>query len=287
MNFETYYKQAWSEHAMQAQKVADELALGVSLVETNQQLSQMAGLITHVMGEHLGLWSGGVSLLKSLKKHQAFVGGNETENTLLRSIAALELGNNQNTDLNAFGPSDQVRIFAVAASALAERDTRRAQEVFIKALSIAETSIDKKDPANRSLAITGNNLACALEEKKPRSAQENELMILAAQTGRKYWEVTGTWLEVERAEYRLANTYLQANDLAEALRHAQACLKICSENKAGALEFFFGYEALALVEKERANLHGFQKAVEQIHLYFGELGDDDKKWCESTLHKFK
>jgi hypothetical protein len=42
-------------------------------------------------------------------------------------------------------------------------------------------------------------------------------MIFAAKTTRKYWEIAGTWLEIERAEYRLAMTYLAAGDLNVAL----------------------------------------------------------------------
>lgn len=65
-------------------------------------------------------------------------------------------------------------------------------------------------PAFRALAVTGNNLACTLEEKNHRSLQETELMILASRTARKYWELAGGWLEISRAEYRLAMNYLQA-----------------------------------------------------------------------------
>ena len=65
---------------------------------------------------------------------------------------------------------------------------------------------------NRALAVAANNLASSLEERSTRSAGERELMILAAQTARHYWGRAGGWLETERAEYRLAMSWVQAGD---------------------------------------------------------------------------
>lgn len=45
-------------------------------------------------------------------------------------------------------------------------------------------------------------------------------MLLAAQTARKFWEQAGTWLQVEKAEYRLSMTYLQAGDPGKAWQRA-------------------------------------------------------------------
>jgi len=283
MDFASYHKQAWNDHATDSKKVATTFSNGLALVETNEQLAQFVGLVTHVMGEHLGEWSEGTALLTKLKDHKSFVKGSETENAIHRSIAALQMGAGATQDLQSFSLSDQIRIYAVAASALSEQNASRAEELLRKALSMAEAGLDSKDPANRALAVTGNVTASALERKTSRSEAEKNLMILAAQTGRKYWQIAGTWLEVERAEYRLAMSYLHADELTKALRHAQMCLEICEQNKAPELEMFFGYEALALIEKKRSNDLGFQKALEQTKSYFEKLSAQDKTWCESVL----
>jgi hypothetical protein len=285
MNFETYLNQAWKDHATDALRVSNQLATGAGLAETNEHLSQLVGLATHVYGEHLGQWDQGIQFLRTLQSHRFFAKDTETDKAIQRSIAVLELASGQSGDLQAFTEADQIRVWAVAASAVSARDARQAKEFLQRALNLAQAGLDPKDPANRSLAITGNNLACALEEKKSRSAEETALMILAAQTARKYWKVAGTWLEVSRAEYRLAMTYLQSQDLAKALRHAQICLELCYENKAGELDLFFGHEALALVEKARHNEIGFQTALEQCKVHFSKLAEEDKIWCESALQK--
>ncbi len=285
MNFESYLNQAWNDHAANALRVSTEFSTGASLAETNEQLSQLVGLATHVYGEHLGQWAEGVRFLNALQSHRHFVNGAEADHAIQRSIMVLQLASGQSVNLLAFTPSDQIRILALATSAMAERNVQQAKEFLQRALNLAQAGLGEKDPANRSLAITGNNLASALEEKKSRSIEETRLMVLAAQTARKYWEIAGTWLEVSRAEYRLAMTFLQSQDLSKALRHAQICLELCRENKAGELDLFFGCEALARVEKARGNEAEFQAALGQCKAHFENLSAQEKFWCESTLHK--
>lgn len=275
MNFENYLNQAWNDHPTQSEKIAKEFSQNLSLVETNEQLDQWVRLITHVMGEHLGQWTAGADFLKSLFGHSAFKKGTETEKSILRSIAALQVGGGQAPDLKSFSLSDQIRIYAVAASALADQNTSQAQVFLQTALKLVTPELQKSDPAHRSLAITGNNLACALEEKKNRTSVDTELMILSAQTGRKHWEMAGTWSEVSSAEYRLAMTFVQADDLDRALKHGQTCLQIRESNQAEAVDMFYAHEALAVV------------AQKKMQFYFEKLSDDDKKWCEPILKKFQ
>jgi hypothetical protein len=62
-------------------------------------------------------------------------------------------------------------------------------------------------------------------------------------------------------------------------------VELCQENKAGDLDMFFGYEALAVVERAKGNQIGFQKAVAQAKHYFEKLPAEDKSWCEASLKK--
>lgn len=286
MTFDEFLNQAWNDHATQTEQVANRLREATSLIEKNDQIPPIAQLITHVFGEHLGFWDKGIELLQQLKAIPVFDSASESNKAIARSIASLELTGGMRQSIDDFSVSDQIRILTVAASALSEqKNSEKAHYLFRKALDKGQLGIDKTDPANHALAVTGNNLACALEEKKSRTKSETDLMILAAQTGRKYWEIAGSWLEVERAEYRLSQTYLKANDFVKALEHAQTCLEVVQENNAPPLEFFFGYEALALIEKARNNSIGFLKAVEQVKANFEKLNSEDKSWCESSLSK--
>ena len=87
---------------------------------------------------------------------------------------------------------------------------------------------------HRALAITGNGLACTLEEKPDRTADERALMILAAQTARHHWAIAGTWLETERAEYRLANTWLQPVRRGQRRRGVRAPVRLGGARPRGA-----------------------------------------------------
>jgi hypothetical protein len=286
MTFNDYLKQAWNEHAADASKVAEGLLTGLKLVETNDQVGPMASLIVHVTGEHLGQWGRGIELLSSLKANASLVAGSDADGAVSRSIAALQVASGDDAVLNSFGHSDRVRILAMASSALASSQTSRATSLLELALKIAESAkLEAKDAAHRALAVTGNNLACALEEKAARSESEVQLMILAARTSRRHWELAGGWMEVERAEYRLANTFLKAGKVEEASKHASACLEISKANGADELELFFANEAVAMVELARGEKLMAVNAVERMKSLFTKMSADNQPWCKASLEK--
>jgi tetratricopeptide (TPR) repeat protein len=285
MNFDSYINKAWDDHANAAEKVAESFESAKSLIESSDQIPQLVTLVTHVMGEHLALWQKGIDFLKSLRSHAQFVKDSEADKAINRSIASLKLGGDLPLDMNQFRNSDQIRIFAVVASALCEKDLRRSLDFFNKALDLAGKGLDAKDPANRALAVTGNNLACTFEEKANRSAGEIEFMIKAAKTARKYWELAGTWSQVGWAEYRLAMTYIQAKDFPKALSHAQLTVEIFRNNGAGPFEMFFAYEAMAQVEKFRQSTIGFEKALEQAKDYLSKTDEKNRSYCEKIFVK--
>jgi hypothetical protein len=67
------------------------------------------------------------------------------------------------TTLADLSNSDQIRVLAIAAAALVEQgDALRAQMLFRNGLELAQHGLGAEDPANRELAVAGNNLACAL-----------------------------------------------------------------------------------------------------------------------------
>ena len=286
MDFNNFMSQAWDDHATDARAVAQRLHEGVALVADEPQLARLADLAHHVHGEHLGDWLSGIAFIERLATLPAFVPVGPSGQTLRRCLASLALSAGDESDIAALSPSDRIRVGALAASNLAQHDTTFAGRLLRDALDRARASgLPATDPMNRSLAVTGNNIACTLEEKPGRSDDERALMILAAQTARHYWAIAGTWLETERAEYRLAMTWLQAADLAQARTHAQNCLEIVAANDGAALERLFGWEALGLVERAAGNATGHAQALVRAREAFAELADADKAWCAASVDK--
>ncbi len=287
MDFKQYIDQAWSIHATETISVFDSLGDGEKLIFANENIPVLARLITHVCGDHLGAWKIGTEKLNHLKNNPHFINSTESEFAIHRSIATLQTCSGELTDLSHFPISEQVRILSQAAGMISEHgEISRAMDYFHRSLEIADQGLEKTDPANRALAITGNNLACTFEEKKSRSDLETELMILAAQTGRKFWEIAGGPAEVASAEYRLSQSYLQALQIEKSFEHAKLCIQVCEVNQCSNLDFFFGSEALALAEKARQNDSEYAIAVEKIKFYFEQLSEEDKKWCQKTLSRF-
>ena len=110
-------------------------------------------------------------------------------------------------------------------------------------------------------------------------------MIHAAQAARRHWAIAGTWLETERAEYRLAMTWVQAGDLAQARHHAQQCLDIVKVNDGPAIERFVAWEAIGVVERAAGSAAGHLQALAQAREAFAALDEGDRGWCRASLDK--
>ena len=289
MSFTDFVTHAWDEHATDPAAVAQRLATeGVALVTDAAHVAPLAQLVHHVVGEHLGRWDDGLAVLQSLAARPACVVGSAPAQAVSRCQASLALCAGQPDTRGQMTPSDAIRVTALAAAALAERQTPRAMQLLRDALARSDAAkLPAEDAAHRALAVAGNNLACTLEKKSGRSADEVALMILAAQIGRRFWALAGGWLETERAEYRLAMTWLQAGDVAQARQHAQACLNIVQREAAPALEHFFACEAVAMVARAAngADAVDAVDAVSQARAAFAELDEDDRGWCQPSLDR--
>lgn len=286
MDFETFIGKAWDDHANVAREVADRLEQGIPLVADEAQLNRLMHLGQHVYGEHLAAWQEGIAFLERLRAQPAFAPEGASGQQWRRHVAGLRLAQGDGAALEDLSASDRTRVVASAAAHVAMHDSVRAGRLLREAIELARRAdLPSDDPLNRSLAVTGNSLACTLEEKPDRTPDERALMILAAETARHYWAIAGTWLETERAEYRLANTWLHAGDLARAREHAQACLEIVAEHDGAALERFFGWEALGLVERAAGHSAGHAQALVHARAAFAELAESDKAWCAASLDK--
>ncbi len=259
LDFDHFVRQAWAEHAEAPLAVARRIdELGFALLGGADDGAALARLITHVYGEHLGQWLAGIERLDRLRAQPAGQAGAE----LQRSRAALELAAGLRREVGELSLSDQARAWCGAASALAAQGLiEAAMPCFDEALSLAQLGFEAGDPALRTLAVTSNNLACALESRPRLAAAERDAMLAAAGAARQFWALAGGWLEAERAEYRLARVQLRVGNTEQARWHTEECLAICRENGADAYECFFAQEVQALVSAQAGDAAGLRAAV--------------------------
>jgi tetratricopeptide (TPR) repeat protein len=288
MSIDAFLAAAWADHADHPQDVADRLAASVHLLQAPEHFAPFAHLLTHVCGEHLGQWQRGVEQLESLRDLPALGGDAAASAALVRGIATLRYASGDTAALDALSCEDRIRALAIAASALAERnDVTRAITAYTEALRVTEAGLPAASPAIRTLAAGGNNLATTLERKSGRTVQETQSMLTAAEAALKAWKQAGTWLEEERAEYRLARSRLQAGEPVAAQRSAQRCVDICYLNDAPAFERFFAHAVLALACRAAGNADAFQLERQAAMGHFDQLADDEKKWCEDECRELQ
>ena len=289
MDFDHFIVQAWVEHVTDATAVAQRLqSEGLAGVSAPDHVAPLATLAHHVLGQHLQRWQDGLALLQALQALPACEAGSVGAATVARYIASLRLCAGQADALQDLGSSERIRVQAMAAANLAEHDAARAMALFQQALQTAQASaLPDTDPCNPVLAITGNNLAAALEQKTGRSADERALMIAAAQAGRRYWALAGTWEEIQRAEYRLAMTWLQAGDAARSRHHAQACLDILQAHDGPAFERLFGLEALAHAAHAGGDAAAQTQAAAQAQTVFETLNATERAEAQATLNEIQ
>ncbi|MEO8345885.1 MAG: hypothetical protein ABI607_09340 [Betaproteobacteria bacterium] len=282
--FDEFLEAAWNDHADHPQEVSDRLARSLHLIAAPEHVSPFVRVVTHVYGEHLGQWARGVDLLESMRSLPAFDGGPAAAGALTRSIATLRYCSGDIATLLPLCLEDRISVLATAASVFGgHNNTKQAIAVYGEALRLANAELPAGSPALRALAAGGNNLAAALEEKHDRDALETDGMVIAAQGALKYWKLAGTWLEEERAEYRLTRSLLQAGRAQEAVASAARCVAVCEQNCAPPIEVFVGHAVLALSCRAAGDAAQLAAARAQAVALFEKLPEDERQWAQSRL----
>ena len=284
MNFDAFLEQAWTDHADHPQEVANRIAASFHLVQTPEDVAPYARLLSHVYGEHLGQWQQGIQLLESLRQLPAFDPRSEVAGSIRRNVAALRYAGGTTDELKDLPAEDRVCVLAIASSALAGRqEIARSIAAFTEAIEAARPGLAAGSPGHRALAVNGNNLAATLEEKPDRSAAETAAMVAAAEAGLQYWKLAGTWLEEERAEYRLTRSLLQAGQPLAAVESAKRCVAVCKQNDAPPFEQFFGHAVLGLAHRAAGDTASFEVHRRTARSYVERMPEEERKWCEGEL----
>jgi tetratricopeptide (TPR) repeat protein len=290
--FERLIEKAWSTHGDNPRAATAKLEAALSEATTEADVESAARFLFHVYGVHFGEWEAGAARLRGLRNSPAWSKLGAAERAISRSLRALELARgDEDAELNLgkLPESDAVHAYAQAAQCLMERgDDARAMDYLQRAVARSDAlAPELAQGCARVLAITGNNIATGYEEWPMMDEAQRERMVVAAHIGRMYWERAGTWLEVERAEYRLAKCMLIAGYAPLAVKHAQSCIRICEDNAAPALEFFFGIEALTLALVAQGEYALVARLQEKAHRLYDELSADDQQWCAPTLRSIQ
>ncbi len=288
MTIEAFLKSGWSDHGDRPQEVADRMAESLHLVQAPENCSPFVGLLTHVYGEHLGLWHRGVELLEELRDLPALNGSSIAAGAISRGIGTLRYAGGEAGALEGLSEEDRVRALATASSALAARqDYARAIDAFDRALQVAQAGLPSGSLGIRALAAHGNNLAVELERKRDRDAHETTAMIRSAEAALSHWKLAGTWLEEERAEYRLARSLLQAERPQVACESANRCLALCESQDAPPFEKFFAHAVVALAERELGNTASFESHLGLAKAYLEQIPQAERQWCEDDLRELE
>jgi hypothetical protein len=279
MSFDDFIKNGSQDHAEQPQALADRLAAGLDRVEAPAQVVPFAHLGAHLFGGHLGQWRAGVDAMRSLRRLPAFEAGTAAAVAVACYEAALRLCSGDRAGLVRLALPDQAAALALAAAALCGRaDFTAALATFGEALQLAATGLRDGSRALRALAVGGNNLAAALEEKGDRSAAETAGMLTAAEAGLIDWRRAGTWLEEERAEYRLAHCHLAASQAPAARASAERCIGVCERNDAPAFEQFFGWAVKAQAQRAAGDAAGFESSRNRALRALEQVPEDERTW---------
>lgn len=283
-DIQSFIDKAWSDHGDHADDVARRLADSASLIESADDVAPYVRLVTHVYGEHLARWDDGIRLLRSIRELPPANAHAPSRETIERSIAVLRYGSGDAHALDALATDDRIAALAIAAAALAGlRRFGDAIEAYDTAVALAPRDLRADSPAARALAIGGNNLAVALEEKFDRDRNETDGMVRAARAGLEYWTLAGTWLEEERAHYRLARSLLAACDAHAAIESAKRCVDVCARNDAPAFERFFAHAVLAIALRAAGDRAAFESARADALAWHARVAPDERPWCDNGL----
>lgn len=283
MDFEAFIASAWDDHGDRPQEVADRLAVAVPGIASPEQVAPFARLVVHVMGEHLGHWARGIDILEALRRDPALAGSPAAVAAARRGVATLRYASGDTAVLPSFDADDRATVLAsVAAIRTGRDDPDGALAAYAEAVTLA-AALPAGSPAFRALAVAGNNLTVALEDLPHRTSAQTEGMVAAAHGGLAFWRVAGTWLEEERAHYRLARSLLAAGDPAQAVESGKRCAQVCLANDAPAFERFFAYAVLSRALRAAGRPADAADMREEALAWLERVPEDDRRWCEADL----
>ena len=249
-----FIEQGWNDHVTDLAGVAARLDGALPLLKREPaKTGDFLALAEHVLVCHLGdadAMAGWVERLAPLAVEHP-----ETQAPLARARLAVRLLRGEPVDVEGQPRVLLIRAHGSATNGAAARgDFRHARALLHGARALAG---DTDTDSVKALAGVANNLASQMLDNG-RGPEPDGLMMEAAELAQRSWHQAGTWMNAERADYLLAVCAAAIGDAARAMRHANACLSLCTAHGADAYELFFAHEALgraSLAVGNRASAH--------------------------------
>ncbi len=260
----TWLDQAWHEHADQPRAVADGLLQRAASLGDDADGAEALRLAEHVLLAHLADAPALAQLLAQAPAHAALAAARERSDWMLDILAE--------RPASALPDSQRWRALHNLVMALVGLG-RVAQG---RSALFAEEAAALASPGNdalRGYAASANNIAGDLRTGVRGDAQRDALMLDAAHLARRAWEVAGTWLHVERADYQLALCHAVLGQGAHALVYAQACLARCEAEGADPVECFFAHAALVQAQRAGAAPAAALGHRQQMQLLLDAISD--------------
>lgn len=280
-----WLQQAQARHADDSAAVAAALAGLAGSLGADAEAAEAIRLAEHVCLAHLG---DGAALQAFIDRLPAALAQAEaTAPGVQRARAALALL--AGTPAPPLADALRWRVLQNVLLAMAAQG-RCAQAAALLRADEAGAAAHGADAAGKAFAASANNLASHLQAGA-RDAARDALMLEAAAIARRAWARAGGWMELERADYRLALCHAAADQGAEAVAHARRCLAgveagdPATGTVADAVEHFFAHEALVRAYRAAGDAVAAAVSVQRMHALLPAIAKADglRDWCAQAL----
>jgi tetratricopeptide (TPR) repeat protein len=135
------------------------------------------------------------------------------------------------------------------------------------------------DEAHEMFAKTFNGRVWELLEKKERSSEEDEELLLAQSASCYHWRHVGTVVHEQRGHWLFSRVYADLQRPTEALDHAEKCMVITKANPESMKDFDIAYahEALARAHALLGNEQISKDHFQQAYKLGNAIADDEDK----------
>jgi hypothetical protein len=234
----------WDYHDKESERLARELEAAAAKGVTSDALAPFLHLSAHTIGEHLGDWARAFKLGRRVLDGQTPTG--ETAKAWGRLYVAAVLAGDPIAAVNSelsylkaagddFGTALLDMRFMLASALVGAKRAGEAARVYRGALDLVG-QIPQSPPLDRTIAMASNNLGWELYETPSRSASDNALMQLCAETSLAFWRKCGNWINEERALYLKALVLNAIGNPQSALADADKGLSIIASQGARLLD---------------------------------------------------
>ncbi len=271
---------AWNDHPDAPARIAAELAQRAATLPDDADGAECVRLAEHVLLAHLADSAAMQALLSRLPPGAAAL-----QPGIQRATWALaQLGDGAPP---AATPDDATRWRALHSVLMVLVARGQAAQAQRRLSSEEEAAAAHPDAAARkAFAATANNTAADLTAGPRGDAARDALMLAAAAASRRVWQGAGNWMNVERADYRLALCHAALGQGSQAVAHAAACLALCEAEAADASELFFAHECNVLAQRAAGDAASAAAHREKMVALLAQIEDAQmQRYCSETLDK--